>query len=74
MLKTTSAGVQFCYTFRKEPFSFIENKLLHSFLVFSDFFRMKSEKFIFKAISLCLATFIFRNDYNASSDTVFLLY
>ena len=40
-LKTTSAGVDFHYMFRKEPLSFIENKLLCSFLAFSDFSRMK---------------------------------
>lgn len=36
-IKTTSAGIHFHYIFRRESFSFIENELLHSFLVFFRF-------------------------------------
>ena len=36
--------------FRKELFSFIENKLLQSFLVFSDFSRMKSALAYYKLL------------------------
>ena len=47
MFKTTSAGDHFHYIFRKESFRFIENKLQSSFLVFSNFSRIKSAKNFF---------------------------
>ena len=58
---TSSAVVHFYYILKIELFIFIKNELLHRFLVFPDFSRMK----------LAQTFFVFRNDSEISGEIVF---